>query len=155
MCGLGSIGSYTSCNRCVVFEVLEWLNKHGVIFLNKNTAVGKSLEKSKALQKNFKHFEQVAQVRMTSQVETVSHNFFFNFFSFFSFLIQQDLEAASIEREKTSDQMINIHSVDNTLLLLYFQKATLITAQLLMSLAASMTSVSTSCRRVMMDVDGE
>ena len=46
-------------------QVLEWLDKHGVVFLNKNTAVGKSFEKSKALQKNFRHFEQVAQVSAT------------------------------------------------------------------------------------------
>ena len=44
------------------FQVLEWLDKHGVVFLNKNTAIGKSLEKAKAFQKNFKHFELVAQV---------------------------------------------------------------------------------------------
>lgn len=49
-----------------VRQVLEWLDKHGVVFLNKNTAMGKSLEKSKALQKNFKHFEQVAQNTITN-----------------------------------------------------------------------------------------
>jgi len=42
--------------------VLEWLDSHGSIFLNKNTAIGKSLQKAKALQKNFEHFEMVAQV---------------------------------------------------------------------------------------------
>jgi len=47
---------------CFVIQVLEWLDKHGVVFLNKNTAVGKTLEKAKAFQKNFKHFELVAQV---------------------------------------------------------------------------------------------
>jgi len=43
-------------------KVLEWLDSHGSVFLNKNTAVGKSLPKAKALQKNFEHFEMVAQV---------------------------------------------------------------------------------------------
>jgi len=42
--------------------VLEWLDSHGSVFLNKNTAIGKSLQKAKALQKNFEHFEMVAQV---------------------------------------------------------------------------------------------
>lgn len=51
---------------CLHQQVLEWLDKHGVVFLNKNTAVGKSLEKAKALHKNFKHFEQVAQVRLAN-----------------------------------------------------------------------------------------
>ena len=45
-----------------VLQVLEWLDSHGSVFLNKNTAIGKSLQKAKALQKNFEHFEMVAQV---------------------------------------------------------------------------------------------
>jgi len=49
------------CWLCGV-KVLEWLDSHGSVFLNKNTAVGKSLPKAKALQKNFEHFEMVAQV---------------------------------------------------------------------------------------------
>ena len=45
-----------------MLQVLEWLDSHGSIFLNKNTAIGKSFQKAKALQKNFEHFEMVAQV---------------------------------------------------------------------------------------------
>jgi len=45
-----------------MLQVLEWLDSHGSVFLNKNTAIGKSLQKAKALQKNFEHFEMVAQV---------------------------------------------------------------------------------------------
>ena len=43
--------------------MLEWLDSHGIVFLNKNTAVGKSLQKARALHKNYEHFETVAQVR--------------------------------------------------------------------------------------------
>ncbi len=43
-------------------QVLDWLNNHGDGFLEKNTAVGKSLQKAKALQKNQEHFESVASV---------------------------------------------------------------------------------------------
>jgi len=51
----------------VWFQVLEWLDSHGMVFLNKNTAVGKSLPKAKTLQKNYEHFESVAQVRYSLQ----------------------------------------------------------------------------------------
>lgn len=37
-----------------------------MVFLNKNTAIGKSLSKAKTLQKNYEHFESVAQVSFTS-----------------------------------------------------------------------------------------
>jgi len=33
-----------------------------VVFLNKNTSVGTSHQKAKSLQKNYEHFESVAQV---------------------------------------------------------------------------------------------
>ena len=43
-------------------QVIEWLDNHGEVFLSKNTAIGKSLQKANALHKNHEHFENVAQV---------------------------------------------------------------------------------------------
>lgn len=51
------------CDTCaVVSQVIDWLDTHGEVFLTKNTAVGKSLQRAKALQKSHEHFENVAQV---------------------------------------------------------------------------------------------
>ena len=44
------------------FQVIDWLNNHGDIFLQKNTSVGRSLNRAKTLQKSHEHFEAVAQV---------------------------------------------------------------------------------------------
>ena len=46
----------------VCFQVIDWLNNHGDIFLQKNTSVGRSLNRAKTLQKSHEHFEAVAQV---------------------------------------------------------------------------------------------
>ena len=43
-------------------QVLEWLDNHGQVFLDKHTSIGRSLARSKTLQKNHEHFEQVGQV---------------------------------------------------------------------------------------------
>lgn len=43
-------------------QVIDWLNNHGDIFLQKNTSVGRSLNRAKTLQKSHEHFEAVAQV---------------------------------------------------------------------------------------------
>ena len=47
------------------FQVIDWLDNHGDVFLNKNTAIGKSLQRTKTLQKSHEHFESVAQVSAT------------------------------------------------------------------------------------------
>jgi len=41
---------------------LDWLEHHGEPFIEKNTAIGKSLQRAKALKKSHEHFESVAQV---------------------------------------------------------------------------------------------
>ncbi|GFR65324.1 kalirin [Elysia marginata] len=44
-----------------VKQVIDWLNNHGDVFLKKNTSIGKSLQRAKALQKSHEHFESVAR----------------------------------------------------------------------------------------------
>ena len=46
------------------FQVIDWLNNHGDVFLKKNTSIGKSLQRAKALQKSHEHFESVARVSL-------------------------------------------------------------------------------------------
>ena len=50
--------------KMVVFflQVIDWLDNHGDIFLKKNTSIGRSLQRSRALQKSHEHFESVAKV---------------------------------------------------------------------------------------------
>ena len=43
-------------------QVLDWLDNHGDVFLKKNTSIGRSLSRSRALQKSHEHFESVAKV---------------------------------------------------------------------------------------------
>ncbi|KAJ8320620.1 hypothetical protein KUTeg_002207 [Tegillarca granosa] len=50
-----------------VKQVIDWLDNHGDGFLRKNTSVGRSLQRAKALQKSHEHFESVAQ--LTSWLE--------------------------------------------------------------------------------------
>lgn len=45
-----------------VAQVLDWVEQHGEVFLNKHTGVGKSLHRARALQKRHDDFQQVAQV---------------------------------------------------------------------------------------------
>ncbi|GFN81833.1 triple functional domain protein-like protein, partial [Plakobranchus ocellatus] len=45
-----------------VKQVIDWLNNHGDVFLKKNTSIGKSLQRAKALQKSHEHFESVARI---------------------------------------------------------------------------------------------
>ncbi|KAK3082880.1 hypothetical protein FSP39_007833 [Pinctada imbricata] len=49
-----------------VKQVLDWLDNHGDIFLRKNTSIGRSLQRSKALQKSHEHFETVAKNTITN-----------------------------------------------------------------------------------------
>lgn len=49
-------------NMVFSLQVIDWLDSHGDIFLSKNTALGKTLQRSKALQKSHEHFQNVAQV---------------------------------------------------------------------------------------------
>lgn len=49
-----------------VRQVLDWINDHGNSYLNKNPGIGKSLSKSKMLQKSHIHFETVAQNTYTN-----------------------------------------------------------------------------------------
>ena len=47
----------------MLFQVLTWLDNHGNVFLDKNTNVGRSLQKATSLQKAHDHFETIAEVR--------------------------------------------------------------------------------------------
>lgn len=51
-----------SLNKMFSPQVIDWLNNHGDVFLKKNTSIGKSLQRAKALQKSHEHFESVARV---------------------------------------------------------------------------------------------
>ena len=42
--------------------MIDWLDNHGDVFLRKNTSIGKTLQRAKALQKSHEHFESVGQV---------------------------------------------------------------------------------------------
>ena len=57
-------------------KVLDWLEKHGEVFLRKNVGIGRNLAKSRAYQKSHETFEGVVQVgegfkRSTNQSYTV------------------------------------------------------------------------------------
>ncbi|XP_076464394.1 triple functional domain protein-like [Babylonia areolata] len=49
-----------------VKQVIDWLNNHGDVFLKKNTFIGKTLQRAKALQKSHEHFENVARNTITN-----------------------------------------------------------------------------------------
>ncbi|XP_022243783.1 triple functional domain protein-like [Limulus polyphemus] len=49
-----------------VRQVEDWLDNHGEVFLQKNTGVGKNLQRARALQKSHEHFENVAQNTYTN-----------------------------------------------------------------------------------------
>ncbi|KAM4602116.1 kalirin-like [Polymixia lowei] len=49
-----------------VRQVLDWVQQHGEVFLNKHTGVGKSLHRARALQKRHDDFQQVAQNTYTN-----------------------------------------------------------------------------------------
>ena len=48
---------------CFCFQVLDWLQNHGEVFLRKNVGIGRNLQKAKAYQKSHETFEGVVQVR--------------------------------------------------------------------------------------------
>ena len=45
-----------------VKQVLDWLEKHGEVFLRKNIGIGRNLQKARAYQKSHETFEGVVQV---------------------------------------------------------------------------------------------
>lgn len=49
-------------NAVSLLQVLGWLDDHGNVFLDKNTAVGKNLQRALQLQRNHDHFEKIADV---------------------------------------------------------------------------------------------
>ncbi|XP_076313108.1 LOW QUALITY PROTEIN: triple functional domain protein-like [Tachypleus tridentatus] len=49
-----------------VRQVEDWLDNHGEVFIQKNTGVGKNLQRARALQKSHEHFENVAQNTYTN-----------------------------------------------------------------------------------------
>ncbi|KAK6165753.1 hypothetical protein SNE40_022615 [Patella caerulea] len=49
-----------------VKQVIDWLDNHGDVFLRKNTSIGKTLQRAKALQKSHEHFESVARNTITN-----------------------------------------------------------------------------------------
>ncbi|XP_029657628.1 kalirin isoform X4 [Octopus sinensis] len=49
-----------------VKQVIDWLDNHGDVFLKKNTSIGKTLQRAKALQKSHEHFESVGQNTITN-----------------------------------------------------------------------------------------
>ena len=53
---------YYENGRIFFLQVIDWLDNHGDIFLKKNTSIGRSLQRSRALQKSHEHFESVAKV---------------------------------------------------------------------------------------------
>ncbi|XP_022663645.1 triple functional domain protein-like isoform X3 [Varroa destructor] len=55
-----------------VRQVLDWLEKHGEVFLRKNPGTGKNLAKARALQKAHEHFEDVAQNTYTNAEKLLS-----------------------------------------------------------------------------------
>jgi hypothetical protein len=50
--------------------VLDWLEKHGEVFLRKNVGIGRNLAKSRAYQKSHETFEGVVQVGVQATVDT-------------------------------------------------------------------------------------
>uniref|UniRef100_H3CM71 Uncharacterized protein n=1 Tax=Tetraodon nigroviridis TaxID=99883 RepID=H3CM71_TETNG len=52
-----------------VRQVLDWVEQHGEVFLNKHSGVGKSLHRARALQKRHDDFQQVAQQNTYTNAE--------------------------------------------------------------------------------------
>ncbi len=44
-------------------QVLDWLEKHGEVFLRKNVGIGRNLQKARLYQKSHETFEGVVQVQ--------------------------------------------------------------------------------------------
>lgn len=66
---------------CAWIQVIDWLENHGDVFLKKNTSIGRSLQRSKALQKSHQHFETVAKVSFRKLLDVIT------FFVQFLFLL--------------------------------------------------------------------
>lgn len=49
-----------------VKQVIEWIDTHGEGFLNKHVGVGRNLQKTRALQNSYEHFDKVAQNTYTN-----------------------------------------------------------------------------------------
>ena len=72
-----------------VAQVLDWLEKHGEVFLRKNVGIGRNLAKSRAYQKSHETFEGVVQVwgsRILLHRNTELKPFEFELSSAFSFV---------------------------------------------------------------------
>ena len=58
--------NYAIVNTIIVQEdvkqVLDWLEKHGEVFLRKNVGIGRNLAKARVYQKSHETFEGVVQV---------------------------------------------------------------------------------------------
>ena len=50
-------------------QVLDWLEKHGEVFLRKNVGIGKNLQKARAYEKSHGTFEGVVQVSRLHNVQ--------------------------------------------------------------------------------------
>ncbi|CAH1789675.1 unnamed protein product [Owenia fusiformis] len=55
-----------------VKQVIYWLDNHGDIFVEKNTQIGRSLQRAIALKKSHEHFESVAQNTVTNAEKLLS-----------------------------------------------------------------------------------
>ncbi|CAL7943982.1 unnamed protein product [Xylocopa violacea] len=55
-----------------VKQVLDWLTNHGEVFIQKNTGVGRNLQKARVYQKSHEHFENVAQNTYTNATKLLT-----------------------------------------------------------------------------------
>lgn len=55
---------FTYSGVVVLPKVLDWLQTHGEVFLQKNPGIGRNLAKARMYQKSHEHFENVAQVTL-------------------------------------------------------------------------------------------
>ena len=60
-----------------IIKVLDWLEKHGEVFLRKNVGIGKNLQKARAYQKSHETFEGVVQVRSIESIYSKTMTDFF------------------------------------------------------------------------------
>jgi hypothetical protein len=57
-------------NSILFFQVLDWLQNHGEVFLRKNVGIGRNLQKARAYQKSHETFEGVVQVGIKLNIFT-------------------------------------------------------------------------------------
>ena len=56
-------------------QVLDWLEKHGEVFLRKNIGIGRNLTKARVYQKSHETFEGVVQVRFQYWLSFLNYGF--------------------------------------------------------------------------------